>query len=424
MSDEPIFDLVIVGGGLVGMSLAAALAGSRLRLALVEAVPVATASAPDYDERSTALAPSTRRIYQALGCWEAIAAETAVIREIHVSDQGGFGMTRMHAADEGMEALGHVVPNRVLGRVLGAHIAEQANLTVFRPAEVTHIEDHGDRVNVQVLAGGVSSAVSTRLLVAADGSRSALRERLGISALETDYDQTGIIANVTPSLPPAGRAFERFTRAGPLALLPLPGDHCSLVWTVRSDAAERLLALPDQAFLAELQQAFGYRLGHMLRVGSRSAWPLRLIRTRQRRQGRTVIVGNAARTLHPVAGQGFNLALRDVAELAEQVHDAATIGDDPGANHVLQHYLRARKPDDRRVVTFTDSLVRLFSNRLPGIRLGRNLGLVALELFPGGRSWLMRQAMGRGVRPSRLARGLPLQTHAVPPACNRSSAHG
>lgn len=423
MSDERNFDLVIVGGGLVGMSLAAALADSHLKLALVEAVPIAAASAPDFDERSTALSPSTRRIFQALGCWESIAGESAAIREIHVSDQGGFGMTRMQASDEGLDALGHVVPNRVLGQVLGERIAGQANLTVIRPAEVQRLEDCGDHVSLQVLVDGVLSGMHARLVVAADGSRSALREQLGIAARETDYEQTGIIANVTPSLPPAGRAFERFTRAGPLAMLPLPGEHCSLVWTVRTDAAERLLALPDDAFLAELQQAFGYRLGRLLRVGGRSAWPLRLIRSRQRRLGRTVIVGNAARTLHPVAGQGFNLALRDIAELAEQVHEAAKFGEDPGASHVLERYLRAREPDDRRVVTFTDSLVRLFSNRLPGIRLGRNLGLVGLDLFPTGRRWLMRQAMGRGVRPSRLARGLPLQPQCEP-AAERSSDNG
>lgn len=407
------------------MSLAHALAGSRLRMALVEAVAPSIATDPDYDERSTALSPSTRRIFQALGCWEAVEGASAAIREIHVSDQGGFGMTRMKAADEGLEALGYVVPNRVLGRVLGERIADQSNLTIYRPAEVERLEDHGDHVSLRVRADGEGMTLRARLAAAADGSRSALRAQLGVAARETDYGQTGITATVTTSLPSDGRAFERFTRTGPLAMLPLPGGHCSLVWTVRSDTAEHLLALPDDAFLAELQQAFGFRLGRLLRVGRRAAWPLSLVRSRQRRQGRTVMVGNAANTLHPVAGQGFNLALRDVAELAEQVHDATATGGDPGADQVLKRYLAARAPDDRRVVTFTDSLVRLFSNRLPGVRLGRNLGLVAMELFPASRRWLMRQAMGRGVRPSRLARGLPLQSIPEQRAAdNRSAANG
>jgi len=445
------FDLVIVGGGLVGLSLVRALAGSDLRLALVEARPAvnqrgramppaldpAAAGNPVshqageddafagaqpmlpgggvHDERSTALSPSSRRIFQALGCWQPLAAEAAAIQQIHVSDQGGFGMTRIRASDEGLDALGHVVPNRVLGRVLGTGIRGQSNLTVFQPAEVERLEDQDSHVRLLLNTGGVSSTLDARLVVAADGTHSQLRQALAIRVWETDYGQVGIIANITPERHPAGLAFERFTAQGPLALLPLRDGHCSLVWTVHSDTADQLLGLSDADFLNALQQAFGFRLGRFLQIGSRSAWPLKLVQSRQRRRGRTVIVGNAARTLHPVAGQGFNLALRDVAELAEQIHNGVAAGEDPGSEAVLERYEAARVSDDRRVVSFTDGLVRLFSNRLPGIRLGRNLGLVAMELFPPGRRWLMRQAMGRGVRPSRLARGLPL----VAPSSNR-----
>lgn len=407
---ESRFDLVIAGGGMVGLCLARALARSPLRVALVDATAHHGGGKADYDDRSTALSPSSRRILTAMDCWEAVEREAASIRRIHVSDQGGFGMTTMTAEEEGLDALGHVVPNRILLGALSACTDRQPNLTVYRPMRVAGVRDGaGDCVRLSLTGAGGDATLVARVLVVADGSRSALREQLGIRARETAYGQTGIIANVTPSLAPEGRAFERFTRAGPLAMLPLPGGHCSLVWTVRDDDAERLLGLSDDAFLVELQSAFGFRLGRFLRVGRRSAWPLNLIRSVERRRGRAIVVGNAARTLHPVAGQGFNLALRDVAELAERVHEAALAGEDPGTGAVLNRYLEARVSDDRRVVTFTDGLVRLFSNRLPGVRLARNLGLVALELLPGGRRWLMRQAMGRAGRPSRLARGLPLR---------------
>ena len=401
-------DVVIVGGGLVGLSFARALANTPLRLCLVESNPAPAPSAPDHDDRNTALSPSSRQIFSALGCWQEIAAGAAPITEIHVSDQGGFGRACMRADDEGMDALGHVVPNCLLGEVLAEAVSGQRNLETRQPADVAAIQDAGDHISLSVREADTTRLVHARLVVVADGSRSSLRERLGIAVTERDYGQTGIIANVTPERSPQGRAFERFTARGPLAMLPLPGGDCSLVWTVRSSESERLMGLSDQAFLDELQQAFGFRLGRLLRAGRRSAWPLRLLRSRERRKGRALLIGNAARTLHPVAGQGFNLALRDVAELAERLHDAAVIGDDPAAEHVMARFLAARKADERRTINFTDGLVRLFSNRLPGMVFGRNMGLMAVELFPAGRRWFMRQAMGRGARPSRLARGLPL----------------
>ncbi len=401
-------DVLIVGGGMVGASLALALARSPLRLAMVEAVPAPVAGQPSYDDRSTALSPSSSRIFQGLGCWQRIRGEAAPILQIHVSDRGHFGATRMKAVDEGLEALGHVVSNRVLGQVLHAGFAEQANLRMHCPARLVHLEDLGDRVLVTLDTDCGEERLATRLVVAADGSRSAVRERLGVPVRVTDYGQKGIVANVTPEHSHQGRAFERFTAEGPLALLPLPGETMSLVWTARTATADRLLSLAPAEFLQALQTAFGYRLGRFLQVGDRAAYPLTLARSEARRQGRVVIVGNAAHTLHPVAGQGFNLALRDIAELAEHLHLAALQGCDPGAPRLLEAYLRARQPDYRRVVGFTDTLVRLFSNRLPGLGVGRGLGLLGMELMPGLRRRFMQQAMGRTACRSRLARGLPL----------------
>ncbi len=405
---EPGADVLIVGGGMVGASLALALAGSPIRLAMVEAVVPRAAEQPSYDDRSTALAPTSRRVFQALGCWDAIAAGAAAITHIHVSDQGQFGIARLDARSEGLDALGHVVPNRVLGQALHSRLAEQPVLRQYCPARVVALEDVGDRVRVTIEGEQGAEMVEARLVVAADGTRSPVREQLGLGVRETDYGQVGIIANVTPDQDHLGRAFERFTREGPLALLPLPGGHLSLVWTVHQSRARQLMALDDAGFLQRLQQAFGYRLGRLLRVGERACYPLHLVRSDARRSGRVVMVGNAAHTLHPVAGQGFNLALRDVAELAEHLHRAVVAGQDPGDARLLDSYLRARTPDYRRVVGFTDGLVRLFSNRLPGLTLGRNLGLSMLGVMPELRRALMYQAMGRGVPLPRLVRGLPL----------------
>ncbi len=409
MQTMPEVDVLIVGGGLVGASLARALAGSPLRIALAEAVPPADPGQPSFDDRSTALAPTSRRLFQALGRWSEIAPEAAPIRGIHVSDQGRFGVTRLRASDEGLETLGHVAPNRVLGRALAAGLETQANLHLYAPARVTEVEQSDAGVRVGLDGDAVPERIHARLVIAADGSRSRLRKRLGLALTERDYGQSGIVANVAPTRDHGGWAYERFTREGPLAVLPQTGGRCALVWTMNTERADAVMALDDDACLAQLQQAFGYRLGAFVRLGRRQAYPLQLLRMPRRVAGRVLFVGNAARTLHPVAGQGLNLALRDVAELAERLHAVACAGGDPGAAGVLHDYERARQADEGRVVALTDGLVRLFSNANPFLALGRNLGLLAMDLLPTLRREFAHQAMGRRARLPRLSRGLPLQ---------------
>lgn len=405
------YDILIAGGGLVGGSLALALARTGWRIGVIEPVPPQAETQPSYDDRSTALAPSSRGFFQALGVWEAVRAGAEPIKHIHVSEQGGFGFMRMHAEQTGDEALGHVAPNRVLGAALMPALEKTEAVDMISPAGVKAVAWQPDRVIVTVDAAGESRQLSARLLVAADGARSRIRAWAGIDHRETDYHQTAVIANLTPQRHHRGWAYERFTRRGPIALLPLRDGHVALVWTLPRDQVDEVLALDDAAFLQRLQSHVGHRLGRLLKVGERASYPLTMITARQVDGPRLVVVGNAAHALHPVAGQGLNLALRDVAELAERLQRVADQQGDPGDADALHAYAGARKADYRRVATFTDITVRSFSNALPGLRLLRNIGLLGLDLGLG-KSQFMRIAMGRVGPLSRLARGLPLLSSA------------
>ncbi len=399
-------DVAIAGGGLVGASLACALRGTGARVAVVEAATPGAPEPPSFDERYTALAPTTRRFFAALGHWDGLAAAAAPIREIHVSDRGRFGFTRLRAHEEGLEALGWVVPNRALGAALLPALEDAALL--FRPALLTEVLPEPVGITLGVAAEARTERIDAKLLVIADGARSATRDAVGIGLRERYYGQTAIATNVRPDRDLAGRAFERFTADGPLALLPIADGAAAVVWTVPDAAAADLLALPDGEFLARLQTVFGHRLGRLRAVGRRVAYPLAAITAGRFTAARTVVIGNAAHTLHPVAGQGFNLAVRDVAALAESIAAAIREGVDPGTPERLRAYAQARRADYRRTFAFTDGLIRIFSNRLPVLAPLRNGGLVVLDLFPGARRRVLQQAMGRGGRLPRLARGLPL----------------
>jgi len=408
MSKAPTYDMIIVGGGMVGASLAIALAHRGLRLALIEAYTPGAESQPSYDDRAIALAYGTRRIFEATGVWPSLSEIAEPIRDIHVSDRGHFGFTRLNAAEEGVPALGHVVTARGLGHVLLDRMRQDTSLEVVAPARVVSFEDQGSQVCVEVERDGLMSTLLCRLLVAADGGNSEVRAQLGVPVQRWEYGQSAVVTNITPAKPHNNVAYERFTDSGPVALLPMTEQRCAVVWTVRDEQLEQVLALDDDAFLAAFQQRFGYRLGRFLRAGKRAAYPLTLLRARQSVRGRVAIIGNAAHTLHPIAGQGFNLGIRDVAALAEVVDDAFSGGRDIGAAEVLAVYESWRLGEQRNVALATDGLARLFSNPLAAVRLGRNLGLLAMELLPGARHPLARAAMGMLGRQPRLARGVPL----------------
>jgi 2-octaprenyl-6-methoxyphenol hydroxylase len=407
-ADAADYDLLIVGSGMVGASLAIALAGRGLRLGIIEAYEPGADSQPSYDDRGIALAYGTQRIFEALGLWPAIAERAEPIREIHVSDRGHFGATRLRASDEGVPALGQVVTARELGRVLIERVTGDAGIDVIAPATVVDFADDGSRVSVTLDRNGVTDLLSCRLLVAADGGNSSIRERLAVPVVRLEYGQSAVVTNVTPRHAHANVAYERFTDTGPVALLPMSEGRCAVVWTVRDEQVDEVLALDDAAFLAALQQRFGHRLGRFERVGRRAAWPLQLLRARESVRGRIAIIGNAAHTLHPIAGQGFNLGIRDVAALAEVVDEAHRDGIDIGDAAVLQRYEQWRSSEQRNVAMATDGLARLFSNPLGAVRIARNLGLVAMECLPLAKRPLARGAMGLLGRQPKLARGVPL----------------
>ncbi len=402
------YDVLIIGGGMVGASLARALAGANLSVAVVEPVAAQAACQPSYDDRVIALAYGSRVILAAMGCWEAMAAQAQPIERIHVSERGQFGIARLDRRAAGVPALGYVASARAIGASLLAGIDRQAGLDWLSPANLTGFHSEPEQVLAQIESAGQVRQVSARLLVGADGGDSLVRRQLNIAARQWAYGQTAVIANVLPDLAHQNVAYERFTDSGPLALLPLVENRCSLVWTQRDAAVEELMALSDELFLQRLQQRFGFRLGRFSRPGRRGAYPLRFMQVKQMLGPRAVLIGNAAHALHPIAGQGFNLGLRDVAELADVLAQAAAHGQDPGAPAVLQRYAAARRQDQQRVGLITDALARLFVQPLAPVRWARNAGLLALDLMPPLKNSVARQFMGVRGRLPRLSRGLPV----------------
>lgn len=406
-------DVAIVGGGMVGASFALALAGSGLSTILVESVAPGSRAQPSFDERTTALGNASRRIFEGLGIWNRIASEAAAIRTIHVSDAGRFGFARLRADEHGIDAFGYVVPNRVIGTALWQALEHCGDVRLRVPARPGNlqIEPADVRFTVQDDSGSVEQ-VRARLVVAADGAHSIVRDAAAIDALIEEYEQVAIVANVGADRAHDGTAYERFTPSGPLAVLPLRDGSYAAIWACEPGRAKQVLALDDARFLLELQQWFGWRAGRFVRAGTRASYPLRLTRAARPVGLRTVLIGNAAQALHPVAGQGFNLGLRDAVMLAETLvttHSATGAKVDPGGAALLDQFARWRSGDRDGVVRFTDGLVRLFGSTRPGVGLLRNLGLLLFDLTPVAKSALARVSAGFAGPTPRLARGLPLR---------------
>ncbi len=402
------YDILIVGSGLVGGTLASALGDQPLDVGIVEAAPARVPAAAGYDERTVALAYGSRRILEGAGLWQGVEDRATSIRRIHVSDRGQFGSATLSAAEHGVEAFGYVVSARALGEALLDRLRRMERLTHLCPATLSKLWPGDDEVEVEIETTDGPRRVSCGLLVAADGARSQVRELLGIGTRRWTYGQHAVTANLTPGCPHRNTAFERFTDSGPLALLPIDGDRCALVCTVWDEQVEGLMGLSDAAFRDFVQERFGERLSRIERVGTRHAYPLGLVESRQYVGSRSAIIGNAAHTLHPVAGQGLNLGVRDVASLAEVVADCLRDGEDFGSAAALQRYAASRRWDRRLTAGVTDGLARVFTNPLPPVRLARSVGLMVFDLLPPAKRLFGRAAMGVHGRQPRLARGLPL----------------
>ncbi|SEM82102.1 2-octaprenyl-6-methoxyphenyl hydroxylase [Halomonas caseinilytica] len=391
-------DIAIIGGGLVGASLGAALAplmrDRGLSVAVIEAAPLPDGLdapwQPSFDARASAISRGTAHHFDRLGVWSSMAERASPIRCIHVSEQGRLGVTRLRAEEFGNEAMGYVIPNAWVGRVLHRRLAELP-LGWHCPARVEGIHPlaGGHRL---VLSDG--ACLEAGLTVMADGGRSGLKERLGIESRERPYEQVAVVTTVGLDRPHEGIAYERFTSAGPIALLPMTGQRMALIWTFAAGREREALSRSDADFLAHLQATFGDRAGRFRRVGERHAYPLSLVTASETVRPGLAVMGNAAHALHPVAGQGFNLALRGVMDLVAAIEAGLVRGDAPGDAATLNDFEARRSGDRDNVIRFSDGLVRVFGFDDPLLSRARAAGLVGLNLLGPLRRTLARRAMG------------------------------
>jgi 2-octaprenyl-6-methoxyphenol hydroxylase len=404
------YDVAIIGGGLVGASLACALAPLGLKVALIEAVTFRAASQPSYDDRTLALSASSCRILEGLGIWPSLESNATPIREIQVREFRRPGRVLLDPGELGLDRFGHVVEARVFGAAVLERLPCLEKLDFLCPAAVTSIDTGDDAATVEFTGAGGGERIEASLLVGADGANSFVRESLGIECERHDYRQTAIICNITPEQAHLGRAFECFTPTGPFAVMPHLNGRCGLIWCVSSGQAGSMMEMPEPRFLHEAQQRFGNHLGGFLKMGQRSSYPLRLVRALEDVRPRAVILGNAAHAIHPVGAQGFNLGLRDVAVLAELLWEEAKKGPaaDFGNRDMLSRYSRWRERDQIGTIAYSDGLARFFSNPTPLAASVRTAGMLAHAFIPSLRRQLTVRAMGYRGRIPRLALGEPL----------------
>ena len=411
-------DIIIIGGGLVGASLAVALKPSGKNVLLVEAVNPQSEHQPSYDERTIALTHSAKLIFSAIGVWEHIERiQAQPIWDIHISNRGHFGQTHLSCKDVGSnissDALGYVVPARVIGNVLWGQLENHKNTRIVCPAHAQNLQQQQGFCALEIIHNEKTKHLKAKLVVVADGGRSAVSEQwheTQTDAHTIDYAQSAILSIVCSDRAHHGRAYERFTHEGPLALLPhsnaLAGDaRYAVVWTTDQDNVTTRMGLSDDEFIAVLQTTFGDRGGNFSKPSPRTHYPLKRMTVPDPAAERVIIIGNAAHTVHPVAGQGFNLGLRDVAELAEIIFQADFA---LGSGSMLATYNQARQRDTAMVTRFTHSLIEIFSNNSKVLGFIRNVGLQTLEYCPPAKRFLLKRTMGLAGRPSKLALGIPL----------------
>lgn len=415
------FDIIIAGGGMVGATAALALSQLPLKIAIVEPFKPALNASPSFDQRAVALSASSVAIFKSLKLWPKIQSLGCAITDIHISDQGHFGFTRLHASDYNMNALGQVIPLDQTGPILWQAMQTTKNIEIFCPANITSIDTNmdtcvntsPDKSQANRIGVGLTDSdqnqqqISATLLLAADGTFSSIARMASIETKRCAYNQHAVIANISTELAHNHRAFERFTQHGPLALLPLTRNRMSLVWCQSEHNLARVMAYDDEKFIQMLQKEFGYRLGQITKVGQRSEYPLSLHIPERVFNGRVLLLGNSAHTLHPIAGQGFNLGLRDIATLYDEIKRALNNqSGDIGSQSFLESYQSKRRADWDRTIKTTDLLVKLFSQEFLPVVIARNKALSMIDKLPFIKQKLAMAAMGFSGESANLTRGI------------------
>ncbi len=399
------YDLIIQGGGLTGLALAAAVGGAGARVLLVEERPIPTTTTASFDGRVTAIARGAKQALESIAAWDAMAGEAEPILEIEVGEQNSPITVHYDYHDVGSEPLGWIVPNQQIRTALLAAIERCPEVTIRAPATISSMSRGAHRIEAELAD---HSRIKASLLAVCEGRFSRTRETLGIGAKTWKYGQTGLVCTLAHELPHDGKAVERFFPDGPFAMLPLPGDRSSIVWALDDGLAAAVKALDDRAFVAEVQDRFGDQLGRLSLEGHRWSYPLVLVWSDRYTAERAVLVGDTARGIHPIAGQGWNLAVRDITAMAEIIVDRLRLGLDPGVPEALERYATWRSFDSLALVAVTDGINRLFANDSLPLRLAREAGLALVDRIPPAKKFFMRHAMGLVGDLPRLMRGLPL----------------
>lgn len=396
IAETDLFDVLIIGGGVVGNALALALAHTPLKIGVVEAQPQSAENMaePSRDERAIALTNASIRIFESLKIWENIKPYATPIHQVHVSDAGHFGSTKFSATDLGFSTFGYVVPAHILTDSLQAQVLSAAQLTPIYSAKLEALTAHQIGYSVQIRLPDETRTLYARLLVGADGAQSLTRKLLNLSVKQVDYHQMALVAKVRVSKPHAGVAYERFTPAGPLAALPISDHHFVIIWTGPTRQMEQQQELSDEALQSKLQKMWGYRLGRILSIETRQTFPLRSVFAENQVCPGAILLGNAAHTLHPVAAQGLNLSLKDMAVLVDKMLEAISLHQDPTRFALLETYMETRQKDQKSVMRFTNNLLQLFSQELSPIVFARNAGLSSLNILPFAKKMFVKRAMG------------------------------
>ncbi|MFK7864621.1 MAG: 2-octaprenyl-6-methoxyphenyl hydroxylase [Pseudohongiellaceae bacterium] len=400
-SIEKKYDVVVIGGGMVGSSFALALANATksVSVLVIDAFELKGDQQPSFDDRSTALSYGSSQILANIGLWKQLKASASKIDSIQVSDKGHIGTTELNSQEYDVDALGYVVENRLFGKAIAAAMEKPSTVDYLAPVKVSKLTPKEFGMSVSLESDNSPYTVDASLVILADGGRSPLCSMLGIGRDVQDYEQHALITNVSFQQPHKNRAFERFTDTGPLAVLPLTDsiegeNRTSLVWTISSTQAEEFAALDQNQLKARLQERFGNRLGDIIKIGKTVSYPLSLVTAKEQIRPGLVLLGNAAHTLHPVAGQGFNLALRGAAALAAELSCAEEQGTQLGDMKVLQRFMDQQSKDQQHAILATDSLVKLFSNKSIPKSLLRKVGLISIDIMPSVKQGFAKQAMG------------------------------